>query len=259
MQSPKNAAAGFGTRWVAYIIDCLLSGLVSGMVGVPLIIGSLFSEDSIWTTRVLFDFTLYAVVMYCIRSLYFVILTYAFGKTLGKMLLRIEVQSKEGEKLTFINVLFRETIGRFLSGFILYGGYLIALEGKEHLTLHDRLCDTRVCYTDLTEMEKKAPVNMQTAQPIPHIAAGKPTTPPFPKEGGVSITSQVSRQDTDSTASFVSSENCVSQDTDKREEAQVWTLPQQEEAFDTKESADVVLEPSRQEEIPSENNNEEQV
>lgn len=158
MQNPKHAPAGFGTRWIAYIIDCILIGVGSGIVGLPIWISSLFVENNIWTTSVLFDHTLYAILMYGIRAAYFVIFTYSFGKTPGKMLLHIQVETKDGEKLTFLNVLFRETVGRFLSG-IFYIGYLIALSGKEHLALHDMLCDTRVRYSNLTEEEKEPPRN----------------------------------------------------------------------------------------------------
>ncbi len=202
MQNPKNAAAGFGTRWVAYIIDCLLIGFASGIIGFPIMLGSLFSESSIWTTQVLFDFTLYAILMYCIRAVYFVVFTYSFGKTPGKMLLRIQVESKDGEKLSFVNVLFRETIGRFLSGFILYVGYLIALSSKEHLALHDMLCDTRVCYTNLTEVEKVKPIDMRDMQPLPHIVVVDP-------------------------------QNVAPSNVEQTE--QVWTMPQQMDAPATKE------------------------
>lgn len=194
MQSPKNAAAGFGTRWIAYIIDCFLAGLIAGVVSIPITLGMLFSENSIWATRVLFHYTLYAVVMYCIRVVYFVIFTYAFGKTPGKMFLHIHVQSKDGEKLTFVNVLFRETVGRFLSGFFMYVGYLIAIGGKEHLALHDILCDTQVCYTDLVEVEKKVVVTTPDVQSVSNsgevqYSAVRPQnmepavhTPPMPQQ-----------------------------------------------------------------------------
>lgn len=151
MQNPKNAPAGFGTRWIAYIIDCLLVGLVVGLTLFPAKLQGLFDTGSIWNKQILFDFTTYAVAAYIVRAVYFVITTYAMGATLGKKLLRIHVETAEGEKLTFINVLFRETVGRFLSG-IFYVGYLVALAGKEHIALHDMLCDTRVCYQDLAEI-----------------------------------------------------------------------------------------------------------
>lgn len=171
MQSPENAAAGFGTRWAAYVIDCLLVGILSCFVTVPAAVSALFSSQSVWNRQVLFDLTVCAIVVYAIRAVYFVIFTYAFGKTPGKMLLRIQVESVDGKKLTFVNVLFRETVGRFLSG-ILYIGYLLALAGKEHYALHDMLCDTRVCYTNLAEVVRIRPVILQGG-PMPQNYAGQ--------------------------------------------------------------------------------------
>lgn len=182
MQSPRNASAGFGTRLVAYLIDNIILAVASGIVLLPIAFSSMFDEGSIWNQQVLFHYTAYAVLVYCIRSIYFVILTYAFGKTLGKMVLRIQVESTDGEKLTFVNVLFRETVGRFLSS-LMYVGYLLALSGKDHQALHDMLCDTRVCYTDLAEIYRRktqwqAPPTQVTPQmrpPLPPIEANDRT------------------------------------------------------------------------------------
>ena len=59
------------------------------------------------------------------------------------MLLRVE--KEDGAPLPFIDALYRETVGRFLSG-ILCIGYLLTLADRDNRALHDRLCDTRVVY-----------------------------------------------------------------------------------------------------------------
>ncbi len=150
MQSHKYAPAGFGARLAAYLFDTLLAWLISALALFPVSMSILFSESSIWNAEVLFSYTPYAIAAYCIRKVYFVISTWAFHKTLGKKIMHIQVDTINGEKLTFLNVLIRETVGRFLSG-ILYIGYLISLAGKDHYALHDMICDTKVCYTGLVE------------------------------------------------------------------------------------------------------------
>ncbi len=176
MQSPKCAAAGFGVRWIAYLIDCLIVGLATAVLTLPITIVRLMNWNSFWNRQVLFQFTAYAILTYCIRAVYFVICTYAFQCTLGKRLLRIHVETKDGEKLTFVNALFRETVGRFLSG-ILYIGYLIALAGRDHLALHDMICDTRVRYTGLTELIPAPDVtDAQTAFQTPFPGAETPSS-----------------------------------------------------------------------------------
>ena len=47
--------------------------------------------------------------------------------------------------MTFINVLYRETIGKYLSAIAFIGYFMIAIDDEKR-GLHDRLCDTRVIY-----------------------------------------------------------------------------------------------------------------
>lgn len=72
-------------------------------------------------------------------------MTYYYGTTLGKKLFNLKVVSTDGSELTFINVLYRETIGKYLSS-IIFIGYLMISIDSEKRGLHDRLCDTRVVY-----------------------------------------------------------------------------------------------------------------
>ena len=45
-----------------------------------------------------------------------------------------------------MDILYRETIGRFLSKFIVYAGYLLIFLTKDNTGLHDMLADTKVIY-----------------------------------------------------------------------------------------------------------------
>ena len=54
--------------------------------------------------------------------------------------------SAEHRRPTFFEIAFREIIGRYLSTFILYIGYLMIGAGDQKEALHDYLADTRVVY-----------------------------------------------------------------------------------------------------------------
>ena len=72
------------------------------------------------------------------------------------------ISANDQKKLTFLNILYRETIGRFLSGFIFGIGYILIGIDKEKRGLHDILCDTRVIYG---KKIKVYPVYQRPVQP----------------------------------------------------------------------------------------------
>ena len=85
--------------------------------------------------------------------MYFILMTYFTGSTLGKKLFRIKVIASDARKLSLWTVIFRETIGRYLSMIIIYIGYVMMLPDKEKRTLCDHLSDTRVIYSDVVPVD----------------------------------------------------------------------------------------------------------
>ena len=148
--------AGFFPRLAAYLIDRLLLLLALGMVRFPAWI-SMLSGESVFSTRVLFDHSLLQVLCYVLALAYFVLLTWCGGATLGKRALGLRVVNARGQDCSFWTLLFRESVGRYLSG-ILCIGYILIFTNNEHQALHDRLCDTYVVW----------------AQPAPHRTAAAP-------------------------------------------------------------------------------------
>ena len=61
----------------------------------------------------------------CWHQHIFILLTYFTGATLGKRLFNIRVISVEERRYTFFEVIFRETVGRFLAKIILCAGYIM--------------------------------------------------------------------------------------------------------------------------------------
>ncbi len=70
-----------------------------------------------------------------------------FGATPGKMALGLRVVGVGTVKIGYGRALLR-TIAEIISSFILMIGYLMVIYDDERRALHDRLCNTRVVYTN---------------------------------------------------------------------------------------------------------------
>lgn len=138
--------AGFFVRLFAYIIDCII--LFFATLGIRII--GLFYGGYIFTTKVFFNVSLFDVFAVLISSLYFVLLTFFTGQTIGKMLLKIKVINDNLSKnnLGIFQIIIRETFAKYLSRFILYMGFFMIGIDKNKRGLHDLICDTKVVYIE---------------------------------------------------------------------------------------------------------------
>ncbi|NLI10590.1 MAG: RDD family protein, partial [Elusimicrobia bacterium] len=74
--------------------------------------------------------------------LYCWIMVWRFSATLGKMIMKIKVETQDGEKMTADRAFLRALVS-ILSMSVVFAGYLWAL-GKEKKTWHDIISKTRV-------------------------------------------------------------------------------------------------------------------
>lgn len=146
MPDKEVTRAGFGPRAAALLIDGAVLLIALGAVKTPFAIAALIGADTLTAGRFIFDHSVVDVVCWLLASAYFVTLTWFTGGTLGKKVMRLRVE-KDGGELRLIDVIYRETVGRFLSG-ILCIGYLMAIVDKNKRAFHDYLCDTRVVYAE---------------------------------------------------------------------------------------------------------------
>lgn len=137
--------AGFFIRLAAYLIDVCITGCIIGMIKVPLWFVKMGMSDSPIFQNILFEYDIFDILNFCLISAYFIIMTYISGKTLGKMLMKIQVVSETGKELSFGQVFFREVIGKYLSG-ILYIGYIMVGIQENKKGIHDMIADTKVVY-----------------------------------------------------------------------------------------------------------------
>ena len=142
----ERVYAGFAVRLAAYLVDLLLVSVVLLVVRVPLWIVKLASPENILVRDLVFQFSLADIVTYLLRVLYFVFFTYQFGATVGKKCFHLRVEGSDGQKLSLFDVIYRESIGRFLCSVVMEIGYLLVVVDKHKRGLHDILCDTEVVY-----------------------------------------------------------------------------------------------------------------
>lgn len=147
LENNTTAPGGFFARLTAYLIDLLLIGTILTLtVRMPLMLVQAQNPNSWFLSPILFRFSPYDIFLYLAGSAYFIVMTYMTGATVGKRLMNLRVVACDDSKLTLINVLYRETIGRYLSS-LLFIGYLMIGASETKQGLHDRLCDTQVIYT----------------------------------------------------------------------------------------------------------------
>ena len=168
--------AGFWVRLAAYVIDSII--VFFGLLFVRLFLSGIMSvlSDTWIGGNILFHYTLKDILLYGFQVLYFILCTYLTGTTLGKRAMNLRVVSADGQKLTLLNVVYRETIGRFLCSLSVGIGYIIAGVDREKRGLHDILCDTRVIYAKRVKVIPVYP--RYQAPPMP--GPGQTVMPPMP-------------------------------------------------------------------------------
>ncbi len=137
-----NITAGFWVRLAAFAVDNLLIMFIRLVVNL-----SVFGLFSLVSTPVFFSYRLIDIVYLIIAAAYFTFFTYRYEGTPGKRLFRLKVIDCS-DKPGWLNILYRETVGRFLTGFFCLG-YITMVFSPEHCTFSDMLCDTRVVYINV--------------------------------------------------------------------------------------------------------------
>jgi uncharacterized RDD family membrane protein YckC/type II secretory pathway pseudopilin PulG len=141
--------AGFWIRFVAFMVDSLILAPVNIIVGftIGFIIGFVLGlTGQAQHSSDLFFRILGLSIDIVVPWIYFSLMTYYNGATLGKMLVGITVKSEDLGRLSFGRVLIRETVGKLVSEIILFIGYIIAGVTQKKQALHDMLAKSVVVY-----------------------------------------------------------------------------------------------------------------
>ncbi len=139
---PKAAYAGFWLRAIAYLVDCIILGIVAGITILgPLMRHAGLSLDNPW---VIFSNTNRQVLainlsMIMVSWLYWALLESSrWQATLGKKLLGLYVTDLQGKPVTFARASGRY-FGKLISSFTLLIGYFMAGFTEKKQALHDLL------------------------------------------------------------------------------------------------------------------------
>lgn len=178
MQSNSDAVvqeekiyAGFFVRLAAYLIDWLIVGTALLVFKIPMWVASFSGTESLLSRDFIFSYSAYDIVLYILKVLYFALCTYYTGATVGKHLLQLQVVSTENRKPTFFEIVYRESVGKFLSGVIMSLGYIIAAWDKKKQGLHDKLADTVVVYAHKKIVYVAAPAYEKR---VPYVSTQAP-------------------------------------------------------------------------------------
>lgn len=135
-------AAGFWTRFLAFLFDLLVIGMSSR------ILFHIIWPAGLETTAVKSFILHNSLFPGILGSLYFVLMTKYLGQTLGKMIMGIKVISIDGGQLKWTSVILREVVGRTIAQFLgSYLGYLVVAFHPRKQGLTDIFGDTYVVYT----------------------------------------------------------------------------------------------------------------
>jgi len=136
--------AGFWIRFVAAVIDGLITGFASAAVQAILIPGLALGRPSPARAAAFLGLAyLAAITIACAYESLFV---YKFGATPGKMVLGLRVVRPDGGPISLGRAIGRY-FAKMLSAIVLAIGYIMAAFDNQKRGLHDMLADTRVIKT----------------------------------------------------------------------------------------------------------------
>ncbi|WP_282929092.1 RDD family protein [Anaerococcus sp. Marseille-Q7828] len=133
-EKPSFVYAGFFIRLVAFAIDMVVVYALKRIV-------TSFVDPN---TTIAFNLHVEVLVYWVITLAYFTLTTYFNkGQTLGKMITNIRVVSIDGSDLNFLQIVSRETFGRYVQNKFMFL-YLIVGFAPMKQSLMDILSDTVV-------------------------------------------------------------------------------------------------------------------
>jgi uncharacterized RDD family membrane protein YckC len=147
--SGQLRAAGVSVRILAQIVDVMIAIFLAWFLdGVLLAILEKLGVLSVSMNKwIEFNFWwLFIASIIPIHFLHSTIATALYGRTLGKLLLRVEVQSLDGRLLRHQMAVGRYVLYLLFISSAGYGFIDLALN-KQKQGFHDRICKTRVVYT----------------------------------------------------------------------------------------------------------------
>jgi uncharacterized RDD family membrane protein YckC len=139
----RGRRAGFASRFIAFIVDCVVSiGVFMLVLSAASFAASVLTGSSIHWSR---ENTWVVVAFFVWEFLYYAYFWTSSGKTPGMVLLGVQVIGQDGSRAGTRRGLVR-TLAFPLSFLLLGLGFLGILLGRDRRALHDVIADTAVVY-----------------------------------------------------------------------------------------------------------------
>ena len=153
--------AGFGIRFIAYTVDAILSLAFSFILSRVLYSTTLsLLKAEVW--NLIIGLTIY--------SIYEIFLTYKYGGTVGKILMKCPVVDENGKHITLVQSIIRY-FSKWLSTIILGIGYLMIIWTPKKQGLHDKIAKTYVVMDYNIRVNEKLRKSLIVVLPIIVIVA----------------------------------------------------------------------------------------
>ncbi len=136
--------AGFWVRFGAYFVDGLI--LMAFNVGVGVVAGFTLAQSAGFEPRGVLAVQLGWMSLQLAAALaYEGLLVGKYGATLGKMICGLKIVTADGGRVSYPRA-FARYLGKMLSTFTCFIGFIIAAFDGQKRALHDYLCNTRVVF-----------------------------------------------------------------------------------------------------------------
>jgi uncharacterized RDD family membrane protein YckC len=140
----RGQPAGFASRFIAFIFDCAVSiGVFMLVLAAASFAASVLTGNSIHWSR---ENTWVVVAFFAWEFFYYAYYWTSSGKTLGMVLLGVQVVGQDGSSVGTRRGLIR-TLAFPLSFIILGLGFISILLRRDRRALHDLIADTEVVYS----------------------------------------------------------------------------------------------------------------
>jgi len=147
----KLEYAGFWIRFVAFIIDAIILGVINMVLSFALIGGSMgagmMSGDGDYSSFGIMLAVYYILALGINVAYYSLMESSARQATLGKMAVGIKVGNEQGGRISGLNAVGRY-FSKIISGIILFIGYIMAAFDVRKQALHDKIASTVVYYSN---------------------------------------------------------------------------------------------------------------
>ena len=144
IEPPPSDYAKWSSRFVGYLLDSVFLSLASIPIFGIFFLFFKLAQDTHEASLLIIGWILYFLLTVLLIHFYYAVQLNKHGRTLGKHITKIRVVDAETKQNPSLGQAWGRYLAMFLSGLILYIGYLMPLWTEKKQALHDLLANTLV-------------------------------------------------------------------------------------------------------------------